>query len=149
MVEWITAYDNTKLRKEESLEIMSAFMKDNYDAYMLLQLKDNEQNEERLFVSMEHLVRNGMDVIPEDYEAVYFGYFPLNLFNASYQEYLLDSVWESMNRDFPEGYAGRAASVSDIIALRLSGSLKFFYIDRIGFKELPKIDIEKMLKKSA
>ena len=61
--------------------------------------------------------------------------------NAIQDEWLLEMIFQKLNvGEKPEGYFGRSLSVSDIVVLNQSGERKAFFVDRIGFKELPEFE---------
>lgn len=48
----------------------------------------------------------------------------------------LEDVYRVFNIAHPEGYAGRSLSVSDIVEVTEKGQKRFYFCDRIGFKEV-------------
>jgi hypothetical protein len=50
----------------------------------------------------------------------------------------LDAIFEKFNVDRPEDFRGYSLSVSDVIVIKHSDLVKAYYVDDIGFKEIPK-----------
>lgn len=48
----------------------------------------------------------------------------------------LEDVYRVFNIAHPEGYAGRSLSVSDIVEVTEKGQKRFYFCDRVGFKEV-------------
>lgn len=54
------------------------------------------------------------------------------------QSATLDNIFSVFNQDDkPEGYKGCSVSVSDVIVLNRDGEAKAYYVDDIGFREVP------------
>jgi hypothetical protein len=49
----------------------------------------------------------------------------------------LDAIFEKFNIDQPEDFRGYSLSVSDVIVIKHSDLVKAYYVDAIGFKEIP------------
>ena len=49
----------------------------------------------------------------------------------------LDSIYETFNLYHPEDFKGHSLSVGDIIVIRKAGKDQAYFVDVIGFKELP------------
>lgn len=50
----------------------------------------------------------------------------------------LEALYAELNIGrHPEGYNGHSLSMSDVVAIDHDGEAKYFYVDSIGFKELP------------
>ncbi|MCD8076421.1 MAG: YodL domain-containing protein, partial [Lachnospiraceae bacterium] len=49
----------------------------------------------------------------------------------------LDMIYERFNLDLPEDFRGHSLSVSDVILMNREGKTKAWYVDSIGFTELP------------
>ena len=49
----------------------------------------------------------------------------------------LDTLYERFNIHRPENFTGHSLSVSDVVVLKKDKELTAYYVDSIGFKEVP------------
>lgn len=49
----------------------------------------------------------------------------------------LEDIYTRFNIDHPEDFKGHSLSVSDVVVLHEKGSDTAYYVDSIGFKEVP------------
>ena len=49
----------------------------------------------------------------------------------------LDELYARFNLEQPEGFEGHSMSVSDVIVIRRNGEMKAYFVDDVGFSELP------------
>lgn len=49
----------------------------------------------------------------------------------------LENIFFLLNTKLPEDFKGHSLSVSDIIVLHKDGQDKAYYVDSVGFKEVP------------
>ena len=49
----------------------------------------------------------------------------------------LEDIYRRFNIDHPEDFRGHSLSVSDVVVLHENGADAAYYVDSIGFKELP------------
>ena len=49
----------------------------------------------------------------------------------------LEDIYTRFNTDHPEDFRGHSLSVSDVVVLHEKGSDTAYYVDSIGFKEVP------------
>ena len=67
----------------------------------------------------------------EEYEGECFAYY----------EYIegetLEDIYRRFNIDHPEDFRGHSLSVSDVVVLHENGADTTYYVDSIGFRELP------------
>ena len=49
----------------------------------------------------------------------------------------LHAIFEDLNLDIPADYRGHSLSVSDVVVFHEYGKERAWYVDSIGFKELP------------
>lgn len=91
----------------------------------------------RSFMNFEQI--NG-NVVLDDYKVVFSAEF-----ENDYAEYLKDNVIKVLDDMYywfnvgerPAEYKGHSASVSDIFAIKCDNKISFYFIDSMGFKELP------------
>lgn len=103
------------------------------DKYMILQLRKNEDIKYELFSSLKDL--SCMDMKPDinHYEAVFQSSFP------PYRKIneLLEDIYMEFNLRLPKDFNGHSLSVSDVIAVKEDNKIRCYYVDSIGFQELP------------
>ena len=91
------------------------------------------------FIGMESLekIKGTKDVNAAAYDRVYDGKMDC---------ISLENIYQKFNVDHPADYTGRSLSVSDVVEIRESDTLKpgFYFVDSIGFK---KISFDKSLCK--
>lgn len=112
---------------------MEAFLVSSTDSYAILQLKDSSEFAYERFSSMRELNRMGMEPNIDHYEVVYAN----DLAPFKDLSYELERMFQQFNVDHPEDFRGHSLSVSDIVALRQNDVVSCYYVDPVGFKELP------------
>lgn len=103
-----------------------SFFDSDADGYAIYQLLVQPEGRYR-FMSMSQLERHHLHPDPADYRFVYTGPY----------EGSLDAIYEKFNLDIPIDFFGHSLSVSDVILTRVSGRTNAYYVDSIGFAELP------------
>ena len=112
------------------LERISSYEKEygisDYSIYQL-DLSDNTDN--LRFMSLDWLESRGLSVDRDNYRMVY----------AMQREpgETLEDIYRRFNIDHPEDFKGHSLSVSDVVVLHGNGADAAWYVDSIGFKELP------------
>ena len=106
-------------------------------AYRIYQIRnDMPDGHERMFQNLAALRSDGKDVIPEAYSAVYEG--SLDAAESGKSAYqVLDCLFEKFNIAHPKDFRGHSMSVSDVVVLQENGVEKAYYVDSLGFKEVP------------
>ena len=99
------------------------------DRYAIYQLDPNGNGGDKRFMNMEYIRSHGGEIVGEEYKLIYSGVL-------SPQE-TLDSIYERFNLNHPEGYTGHSLSVSDVILLNRDGQVQAYFVDSLGFPELP------------
>ncbi len=123
---------------QERGAVVSEDLTSNEDAFSIYQLRrdmDSDLRHEISFESFERLTEHGRAVELANYDCVYTG-GELN------DGVTLDTIWEKFNIDRPEDFTGHSLSVSDMIVTVRNGVTQAFYVDSVGFKELPDISKE-------
>ena len=106
-------------------------------AYRIYQIRnDLPDGHERMFQNLFALRSDGKDVIPEAYSTVYEGSLDASESGKSAQQ-VLDGLFEKFNIAHPEDFRGHSMSVSDVVVLQENGVEKAYYVDSLGFKEVP------------
>jgi len=97
----------------------------------IYQIDTNKDEHGVMFMSMDYVRRKTGTDVPDSkiYEKVYEG-------KVDCKD--LEKVYEMFNTDHPEGYKGHSLSVSDIVEVTDSDTVKegFYYCDDVGFKEV-------------
>lgn len=110
------------------------FLEQSQNAYAIYQLKGGEDLRDYRFEGMERLNSIGLTVERENYELVYTA--PLADFSGD-KDHALNKLYEQFNINHPADFTGHSLSVSDIVALKIDGTVSSHYVDSFGFKELP------------
>ena len=97
--------------------------------YSIYQLDLSDNTDNLRFMSLDWLESKGLSVDRDHYQMVY----------AMQQELgeTLEDIYRRFNIDHPEDFRGHSLSVSDVVVLHENGADAAYYVDSIGFKELP------------
>jgi hypothetical protein len=98
-----------------------------------------------MFQNLATLQLDGKDVISDVYSAVYEGSLDGTESGKSAQQ-VLDSLFEKFNIAHPDDFRGHSMSVSDVVVLQENGVEKAYYVDSLGFKEVPQF-LQQEIKK--
>lgn len=120
--------------RSPSLGAEAQFLEQSQNAYAIYQLKVGEDLRDYRFEGMERLNSIGLTVERENYELVYTA--PLADFSGD-KDHALNKLYEQFNINHPADFRGHSLSVSDIVALKIDGTVSSHYVDSFGFKELP------------
>ena len=100
---------------------------DNY--YMVYQYDHTEGDWGYKFMGLDIIKNMGLAVDGKDYRMVYRD-------NLNENE-SLDELYARFNLEQPEGFEGHSMSFSDVIVIRRNGEMKAYFVDDVGFSELP------------
>ena len=107
--------------------------------FSIYQINTDRDNNRICFLGLDSLERfqRSKEVDPALYDRTYDGKLDCSS---------LETIYEKFNIDHPADYTGRSLSVSDVVEIRESDTLKpgFYFVDSIGFK---KISFDKSLCK--
>ena len=117
-------------------DVSERFFAAESNVYLILQLKDEQETADVRFESFARLEQMGKTPNPDHYEAVYFANTPAYFYSMSNAE-ALEELYLTFNLKHPADFRGHSLSVSDVVVLNREGQVRAFYVDRIGFKELP------------
>ena len=126
--EWETIKDRFTPQDYEK-----AFLDNPGDSFVIYQLRDSDDTARLHFMNYEYLEKKGLSVQKKNYAAVYAG----NLDRRGDTQDRLNELYETFNIRRPEDFRGHSLSVSDIIALKQHGVISCYYVDTVGFKEVP------------
>lgn len=116
-----------------SVQRESAFLNNANDAYIIYQLKYEQETAKLLFQSMKQLREAGKQVERRNYEAIYTASLPSGWKRRSE---CLNKLYYQFNMQHPSDYRGHSLSVSDVVALKINGKITTHYVDSAGFREL-------------
>jgi len=112
------------------LDRIAAYEKEyGISAYSIYQLDLSDSTDDLRFMSLDWLEKKGLPVDRDNYQMVYAA-------ELSPGE-TLEDIYTRFNIDHPEDFKGHSLSVSDVVVLHEKGSNTAYYVDSIGFKELP------------
>ena len=100
---------------------------DNY--YMVYQYDHTDGDWGYKFMGLDIIKNMGLAVDGKDYRMVYRD-------NLNENE-SLDELYARFNLEQPEGFEGHSLSVSDVIVIRRNEEMKAYFVDDVGFSELP------------
>ena len=112
------------------LERISSYEKEyGISAYSIYQLDLSDNTDNLRFMSLDWLESRGLSVDRDNYRMVY----------AMQREpgETLEDIYRRFNIDHPDDFKGHSLSVSDVVVLHGNGADAAWYVDSIGFKELP------------
>ena len=103
------------------------------DWYMILQLRHSEDTVHERFLPLNVLKQMGLEPNIDHYDVVYMTTLP----SYKDQNTILEEIFLKFNVSHPDDFTGYSLSVSDIVVLRKNGAVSCYYVDSVGFKELP------------
>lgn len=126
--------ETSKVSAEDLMKFEQDFLNSDKDGYALFQLKAGEDLHG---IRFEGLNRIGGEqaVIKEHYQCVYSVEIDLNEIDDKYE--ILNQIYDKFNIELPDDFKGHSLSVSDVIAMRKDGEMEAYYVDSVGFTELP------------
>ncbi|MCD7883046.1 MAG: DUF3849 domain-containing protein [Lachnospiraceae bacterium] len=99
------------------------------EQYGIYQIDSQGRGRDYLFMNMDFVQRRNMTVNGSDYRLVYGGVLQ--------PQETLDTLYEKFNVARPDDFTGHSLSVSDVVVMAGDGEAKAYYVDSIGFTELP------------
>ena len=103
--------------------------------FSIIQLKDKENLRDYRFASMSELREKGLYVDNENYQRTYRGRLKENE--------TLDDIFTRFNVNHPKDFRGHSLSVGDIIGIVKDGKPTAYFVDSVGYKEIPDFLLEK------
>lgn len=140
LASWCGSQDTSALRASmdtirktaaEIFDEVEAYVAErDVDRYTIYQIDKDTPAKEYSFMRLDHARKTGIPLAMEYYRDVYHGYLrPGDT---------LDSLYEKFNRDDrPAANQMHSLSMSDVIVLRQGGKDKAYYVDDVGFAEIP------------
>ena len=125
--ERLASAPNASIQKE------GAFLNNPDDAYIIYQLKYEQETAKLLFQPVRKLQEAGIQVERRNYDAVYTGSLPSGWKRRSE---CLNRLYSEFNINHPSDFQGHSMSVSDVVGLKINGKITTHYVDSIGFQKL-------------
>ena len=144
LASWCGSQDTSALRASmdtirktasEIFDEVEAYIAErDVDRYTIYQIDKDSPARDYSFMDLGYARETGIPLAMEFYQDVYHGYLrPGDT---------LDSLYEKFNRDDrPAAGQMHSLSMSDVIVLHQDGKDKAYYVDRVGFEELPEFFI--------
>lgn len=117
----------------EQADTEKLFLENPQDAFLIYQIRRGGELDAYRFMNYDYLQSKGVTPERGGYDAIYTGGF-MEYGNARTN---LDMIYQRFNVDHPADFKGHSLSVSDIVALKQNGVVSCYYVDSIGFRELP------------
>lgn len=122
-----------ELQKTRELEneiiTENRFFLNSVDCYAIYQYHQADNEWGYQFMSLDFIEKMGMSVKGQDYQMVYHGILEM--------QDTLEELYIKFNIDCPEDFEGHSMSTSDVVILKRDGEMKAYYVNDIGFRELP------------
>lgn len=95
----------------------------------IYQLKDQDNLNRVRFLSYEKFINSGEKVVYDNYASAYSGELE--------KTFTLEEIFYIFNMEIPDGFHGHSLSVSDVIVLEEDMKKTAWFVDSIGFREIP------------
>ena len=95
----------------------------------IYQITARDPEHDYRFMGLDYVEKKGITVTRADYDLIYAA--PLT------DKDTLDGIYERFNIQRPADFTGHSLSVSDVVVLNDGSTVKAYYVDSIGFAELP------------
>lgn len=134
-------HDKIEERQQHQEERENAFLRYSGDCFAIYQVKMDDPGNVR-FMNMDWMQSHGKAIERGSYDLIYTT--PLTATGST--DAKLEAIYEQFNLHRPADYHSPSLSVSDIVAIKQSGVVSYYYCDSVGFKELPDFWQENYLK---
>ncbi|MCD8337408.1 MAG: YodL domain-containing protein [Lachnospiraceae bacterium] len=121
--------------KSSSVKGEEFLLKGNADCFAIYQIDRDSAGRDYRFFGMKYLDKQGLKPNGADYNLVYAASFSEKETRSGTE--MLEDIYVRFNADLPEDYEGHSLSVSDVVLVNQNGKASAWYVDSIGFKELP------------
>ena len=109
----------------------------NEKQFGIYQITERDPEHDYRFMGLDYVEKKGMTVTRADYDLIYAA--PLT------EKDTLDGIYERFNIQRPADFMGHSLSVSDVVVLNDGSTVKAYYVDSIGFAELPEFFKERSM----
>ena len=116
-------------------EVETAINDHPQNIYRIYQLKSDEKYHGIRFEDRATLQKSGIQLGINDYNLVYEGNF--NDVEGDSFDDKLNTLYDRFNFEQPEDFKGRSLSVSDVITVKNGKNESAYYVDSIGFTDIP------------
>lgn len=116
-------------------EVETAINNHPQNIYRIYQLKSDEKYHGIRFEDRATLQKSGIQLGINDYNFVYEGNF--NDVEGDSFDDKLNTLYDRFNFEQPEDFKGRSLSVSDVITVKNGKNESAYYVDSIGFTDIP------------
>lgn len=116
-------------------EVETAINNHPQNIYRIYQLKSDEKYHGIRFEDRATLQKSGIQLGINDYNLVYEGNF--NDIDGDSFDDKLNTLYDRFNFEQPEDFKGRSLSVSDVITVKNGKNESAYYVDSIGFTDIP------------
>ena len=104
----------------------------------IYQITARDPEHDYRFMGLDYVEKKGITVTRADYDLIYTA--PLT------EKDTLDGIYERFNIQRPADFTGHSLSVSDVVVLNDGSTVKAYYVDSIGFAELPEFFKERNME---
>lgn len=115
-------------------DLEKAFLESPSDSFAIYQLKHTQETRDLRFASMSQALMIEKKIDREKYDLLYIGDLPGK--EGQQPGEVLEEIYARFNFMKPEFFTGHSLSMSDIVGLKQSGSVSFYYVDTFGFREV-------------
>lgn len=116
-------------------EVETAINDHPQNIYRIYQLKSDKKYHGIRFEDRATLQKSGIQLGINDYNLVYEGNF--NDVEGDSFDDKLNTLYDRFNFEQPEDFKGRSLSVSDVITVKNGKNESAYYVDSIGFTDIP------------
>ncbi len=116
-------------------EVETAINNHPQNIYRIYQLKSDKKYHGIRFEDRATLQKSGIQLGINDYNLVYEGNF--NDVEGDSFDDKLNTLYDRFNFEQPEDFKGRSLSISDVITVKNSKNESAYYVDSIGFTDIP------------
>ena len=124
-----------ELELEKSRE--ESLLQSSEKQFGIYQITERDPEHDYRFMGLDYVEKKGMTVARADYDLIYAA--PLT------EKDTLDGIYERFNIQRPADFMGHSLSVSDVVVLNDGSTVKAYYVDSIGFAELPEFFKERSM----
>lgn len=136
---WERELNKADAKQYDDMTVFDDIVHNGSTYYAIYQIR-NEADERLniLFRNKEDIDQRGISVVFDNYKLVY----------AAKTDKLpkLKSIYLQFNSTYADGFYGHSLSVSDVIVMKDGEDIKAYYVDSIGFQEVPGFALQFMEK---
>ena len=107
----------------------NSFFERTDDSYAIYQYDNTDGDWGYKFMGLSIISNMGLSVDGKDYRMMFM--------EQLHEHDSLDELYHRFNAERPEGFDGHSLSVSDVVIMKRNGEMKAYYVDDVGFSELP------------